>query len=74
MTIVVANSFNMFNANELEESASQLMDLGVGVQDYSLQYKNVKVVQDANHFHNDKIQQVGGVNGVHHCQPCRIFK
>jgi hypothetical protein len=31
MTIVVANSFNMFNANELEESASQLMDLGVEV-------------------------------------------
>jgi hypothetical protein len=31
MTIVVIDSFNMFNANELEESASQLMDLGMGV-------------------------------------------
>jgi hypothetical protein len=30
---VVANSFNMFNVNELEEGASQSMDLGMGVQD-----------------------------------------
>jgi hypothetical protein len=33
----------------------------------SLQYKNVKVAQDANHFHNDEIQQVDGINGAHHC-------
>jgi predicted small metal-binding protein len=29
--IVVANSFHVFNANELEEGANQLMDLGVRV-------------------------------------------
>lgn len=33
ITIVVVNSLNMFNTNELKESAIQLMDLGVGVQD-----------------------------------------
>jgi hypothetical protein len=31
--IVGANSFHMFNANELEEGVSQSLDLGVGVQD-----------------------------------------
>ncbi len=31
--IVGANSFHMFNANELEESVNRSMDLGVGVQD-----------------------------------------
>jgi hypothetical protein len=29
----MANSFHMFNANELEKGANQLMDLGVGVWD-----------------------------------------
>lgn len=33
MCIVVANSINMSNVNELEEGASQLVDLGMGVQD-----------------------------------------
>jgi hypothetical protein len=32
-----------------------------------LQCKNVKVVQDVNHFDNDEIRQVGGINGAHHC-------
>jgi hypothetical protein len=30
---VVAKSFNMSNVNELEEGASQSVDLGMGVQD-----------------------------------------
>jgi hypothetical protein len=31
--VVVANSFDMFNANELEEGTCHLVDLGVGVRD-----------------------------------------
>ncbi len=33
VVIVVANSFNMFNANELKEGVGHSMDLGVGVRD-----------------------------------------
>ncbi len=32
-TVVITNSSDMFNANELEEGASHLVDLGVGIQD-----------------------------------------
>jgi hypothetical protein len=32
-TIVVANSFDMFNANELQEGIGHSMDSNVGVQD-----------------------------------------
>jgi hypothetical protein len=31
--VVVTNSFNMFNANELEEGVGQLVDLGMGIRD-----------------------------------------
>jgi hypothetical protein len=66
--IVVANSCDMFNVDELKKGANQSMNPKCGnlkcVRYYA---SNTKVVQNVNQFHIGGVQQVGGVNGADHC-------